>query len=297
MAFLQTNEMFKRELSHKQHRLTNEELVGVKKVVYEILCDVVAVCKEKNIPYMLGGGSALGAVRHKGFIPWDDDIDLNIERKYIDRLLDEIEACYGGKYYVEAPLRTPGYLSSWVMVHKRGTVFREYLVKSELECGIKIDIFVIENTYNGFIRRLWHGIRSEAGLFALSCMRMYLWRGEFLELSRGNRKATAVIAVKGTIGRGFAGRSAYWYEKVQKCLMECKDGNSLYVTIPSGRGHFWGELYRRKEFLQFIDMPFEDLVLSVTADYDHYLRNLYGEYQTLPPETRREHHVIYEVRV
>jgi lipopolysaccharide cholinephosphotransferase len=296
MAILQTNELFKRELSHKQHRLTDEELKGVKKVVFEILRDVVEVCDREQIPYMLGGGSALGAVRHKGFIPWDDDIDLNIERKYIDRLLDAVEKSYGDKYYIEAPLRTPGYLSSWVMIHKRGTMFREYLVKSELECGIKIDIFVIENTYNNRIRRFWHGMRSEAGLFLLSCCRMYLWRGEFLELAKGNKKAGAVIRIKGIIGKCFVRHLDYWYKRVQKCLMECEDEDSRYVTIPSGRGHFWGELYERKTFLQWVDMQFEDLQLPVSADYDAYLRRLYGDYSKLPPESAREHHVIYEVR-
>jgi lipopolysaccharide cholinephosphotransferase len=88
----------------------------------------------------------------------------------------------------------------------------------------------------------------------------------------------------------------YWYKKVQKCLMECRDENSRYVTIPSGRGHFWGELYEREPFLQLVDMQFEDLQLSVSADYDNYLRRLYGDYQKLPPESAREHHVIYEVR-
>jgi lipopolysaccharide cholinephosphotransferase len=90
MAILQTNELFKRELSNKQHRLTDEELAGVKKVVYEILCDVIEVCRREQIPYLLAGGTALGAVRHKGFIPWDDDIDLLMEQKYIDRLLDAV---------------------------------------------------------------------------------------------------------------------------------------------------------------------------------------------------------------
>jgi lipopolysaccharide cholinephosphotransferase len=297
MAILQTNEMFKRELSHRQHRLTDEELAGVKHVVYEILCDVLSICRERQIPYMLGGGSALGAVRHQGFIPWDDDIDLNIERKYIDELLDAVEERFGEKYYIEAPLRTPGYLSSWVMIHKRGTVFREYLVKSELECGIKIDIFVIENTYNSPVRRLWHGICSEAGLFALSCCRMYLWREEFQELAKGNKKASAVITVKGLIGKCFAGHTAYWYDKVERCLMKCRDDHSTYVTIPSGRGHFWGELYRRESFLRYVELPFEDLTVSVSADYDNYLHNLYGDYRTLPPESAREHHVIYEVRL
>ena len=112
MAVLQTNELLKENLSRKNglHRLTDEETEAIKKVVLEAALDVIALCDENGIPYMLGGGSALGAVRHGGFIPWDDDIDLNIPRKYIPQLIDAIENRYPDKYYIEAPLFTEGYL-------------------------------------------------------------------------------------------------------------------------------------------------------------------------------------------
>ena len=81
MAVLQTNELLKENLSRKTglHRLTDEETEAIKNVVLEAALDVIALCDENGIPYMLGGGSALGAVRHGGFIPWDDDIDLAFE--------------------------------------------------------------------------------------------------------------------------------------------------------------------------------------------------------------------------
>ena len=159
MAVLQTNEIIKERLSRKEgmRRLSSDETEAIKRIVLETTLDVVEICTELDIPYMLGGGSALGAVRHQGFIPWDDDIDLNIPREYIDSLLDEVERRYPDKYYVEAPLRTPGYLSSFIQIHRRGTVFQEYLVQKEENCGVKIDIFVIENTYNNPIRRKWNG--------------------------------------------------------------------------------------------------------------------------------------------
>ncbi len=296
MAALETNELFKRELSKKKHQLTSEELERVKQVTFEILCDVIEVCERKQIPYMLGGGTALGAVRHQGFIPWDDDIDINVQRRYIDPLLDAIEKTYGDKYYIEAPVRTPGYLSSFIQIHKNGTVFQEYLVQDMKHCGIKIDIFPIENTYSEKILRTIHGLRCEAGLFALSCYRMYAWKNEFMELTADNAKARQMVRIKGGIGMLFAPAHKWWYNRVQRCLSSCRKEQSKFVVIPSGRRHFFGEVYQRNEYLKTISMPFEGKVFQVSKDYDRYLRGLYGDYRKLPPEEQREHHVIYQLR-
>ncbi|MCD7709043.1 MAG: LicD family protein [Clostridiales bacterium] len=298
MAF-DTNEILKGRLSRNGglHHLTQEETERIKAVVLEAALDVAALCDELGIPYMLGGGSALGAVRHRGFIPWDDDMDLNIPRAHIDMLLDAIGERFPEKYYVEAPLRTPGYLSSFIQVHRRGTVFQEYLAQDISQCGIKLDIFVIENTYDNKLRRAWHGICAEAGLFALSCYRMFSWRGDFLELASEDRRARLLIKAKGIIGAVFAVAPNRLYKSVQHCLMRCRDDGSKYVTVPSGRKHFFGEMYERGSFLKLQKMPFEGHELSVTADYDAYLTNLYGEYMKIPPEEEREHHAIRMLRL
>lgn len=296
MAALETNELFKRELSKTKHQLTQEELENVKRITFEILCDVVAVCENEHIPYMLGGGTALGAIRHQGFIPWDDDVDINVQRQYIDPLLDAIGKKYGDKYYIEAPFRTPGYLSSFVQIHRNGTVFQEYLVQDINHCGIKIDIFPIENTYSGKVMRTVHGLRCEAGLLLLSCYRMYAWRDEFIKLTEGNRAARRMVRLKGMIGMLFAPVHDWWYNRVQQCLSSCKDENSEYVVIPSGRKHFFGEIYYRKEYLETVAVIFENKRFQVSKDYDYYLKRLYGDYMALPPEDKREHHVIYQLK-
>lgn len=299
MAGLQTNEILKERLSRRTgiHRLTDRETEAVKRIVLETTLDVVKLCEELSVPYMLGGGSALGAVRHGGFIPWDDDIDLNIPRAHIDRLLDEVERRYPDKYYVEAPLRTPGYLSSFIQIHLRGTVFREYLVQRRQECGIKIDIFVIENTYDNPFRRRWHGIRSELGLFLLSCYRMFAWREEFMALASEDAEARRTMRVKQWIGAPFALAPQRLYRRVQRCLSGCRDDSSRFVTIPSGRKHFFGELYERAFLMQTEKMPFEGHAFAVTRDYERYLTRLYGDYRTIPPKEKREHHVIYELKL
>ena len=299
MAVLQTNELLKENLSRKSglHRLTDEETGAIKKVVLEAALDVIALCDENGIPYMLGGGSALGAVRHGGFIPWDDDIDLNIPRKYIPQLIKAIENRYPDKYYIEAPLYTDGYLSSFIQVHRKHTVFQEYRIQKKENCGIKLDIFVIENTYNNTVRRNWQGICVQAGLFFLSCYRMYAWRDEFKKLAEGNRKAGCIMFVKRCIGRVFALNPKGLYRSVQKKMAQCSDENSKYITIPSGRNHFFGELYRRDDFMKTHRVAFEGHMLCVTDDYENYLTRLYGNYMEIPPEEKREHHVLYDLKL
>lgn len=299
MAVLQTNELLKESLSRKNglHRLTDTETDEIKKVVLEAALDIITICDENEILYMLGGGSALGAVRHKGFIPWDDDIDLNIQRKDIPRLIEAIESRYPDKYYIEAPLYTDGYLSSFIQVHRKNTVFQEYLHQDKTKCGIKIDIFIIENTYNNMLRRVWHGLCVQAGLFFLSCYRMFAWRDEFKKLAEGNRKAGCVMFVKRCIGSIFAVNPKALYCSVQKKMAQCTDDESGYVTIPSGRKHFFGELYKRKTYLTLQKMEFEGHMLCVTDDYKNYLTNLYGNYMEIPPEDKREHHVLYDLKL
>ncbi|MCR5784396.1 MAG: LicD family protein [Eubacterium sp.] len=296
MNFMTTHDMFKKDLSSNMHTLTDEESEELKKVILEITKDITSLCEKHNIPYMLGGGTALGAVRHKGFIPWDDDVDLNVPRPYIKKLLACIKEEFQGKYYVEAPVYTKGYLSSFIQIHKNGTVFKEYKEQDENHCGIKTDIFVIENTYNNKFLRTLHGLRSEAGLFLLSCYRMHKWREGYRELAGGNKKAERIIKIKGLIGAFVSFLPDGGYKRVQKILSECKDNTSEYVVIPSGRKHFFGELYKREAFLKTKKMPFEDTYLSVSCDYDNYLKKLYGDYMKLPSVEEREHHVLYKIK-
>ncbi|MCR5272436.1 MAG: LicD family protein [Lachnospiraceae bacterium] len=292
MSFFETYISMKKSSSKKLHVISDDELCELQKISLDIAKDIIGICNEEGIPYMLGGGSALGAVRHNGFIPWDDDLDMNVPREHIDKLTKAISAKYKDKYYIEIPGKTKDYWSSFIQIHKKGTIYKEYNWQKDEHAGIKIDIFPIENTYDGLLKRVFHGIRVEAGLLAVSCYRFYLWKDDYEEIASGSKKMKFAVMVKSTIGRLISRDASKIYKRLQDTMSEYKNTGSRYVTMPTGRRHFFGELYTRRTFMQLRQVDFEGEKFTVTGDYDNYLTRLYGDYMSLPQKQNRERHMV-----
>lgn len=295
---LETFNIFKQELSKNKdlHVMTDDEITKMKDVLLQIATDVAKVCDENDIPYTLSGGTALGAVRHKGFIPWDDDLDINMESRYIKRFCDLFTERYADKYAISVPGESKGYYSTFYQIHKKGTLCREDKHTPDELCGIKVDIFPFYNTFDSFYMRAFHGLLSDAGSFLMSCMRMHLFKDEYIELAGDNPKAQKIIALKAAIGT----IPALFKDKMATVVLEwfdiCHDEESKYLTCPAGRAHFAGELRKREGFTKTKKAPFEGKSFRLPQDVKVYLTQLYGkDYMTLPPEEKREKHVVYEL--
>ena len=246
---LSTLEVFKHIQPEGAVVLTDEQLLDLQKTLNGILRDIVSVCAKHHLRYFLGGGSALGAIRHHGFIPWDDDIDINMPREDHDRFVQVFRQEFGTKYWVHTPEETAGYGLLLSRVLLKGTSVRTREDFHNPECGAFIDIFVIENTT----------FRTKIVLGALL---------SFASLDTWIRW------------------SDRWYSR-------CHDGSSRYVTIPAGRGHFYGELYRREDICEGIPVQYDDMKVFVSKGYDLYLKRLYGDYRKIPEEADREKHVFF----
>ncbi len=84
-----------------------------------------------------------------------------------------------------------------------------------------------------------------------------------------------------------------WIRWSDRWYSRCHDGSSRYVTIPAGRGHFYGELYRREDICEGIPVQYDDMKVFVSKGYDLYLKRLYGDYRKIPEEADREKHVFF----
>ena len=152
--------------------LDDAQLKKLQKVLFGILLDIISVCQKHNIRYYLSGGTALGAVRHQGFIPWDDDVDLIMERSEYERFLSVAKDELSDKYEIQHPTTVENYWSPFIKVRqlKGDFTFRQSHISHLTENnGPYIDIFPMEFVpekmnfkikKTGFLIRFYRGMLS-----------------------------------------------------------------------------------------------------------------------------------------
>ena len=276
--------------------LDDELLHRYQKAILKIAEDIVSVCEQEKITWHLTGGTALGAVRHHGFIPWDDDIDLDILGNDFDRFVNAFRKKFGDKYWIHT-CDTPNYGMVTYRVRLKGSIFRAREDLENDEAGFYVDINRIENTFNNPLLRYIHGIFCMGMGFFLSCRNFFKNRKLMVKLSEANPDLRTVFLFKIVIGALLSFRSVTdWTILTQDCYALCKNNQSFYVSVPAGRKHYFGELYRRRDFVETAPMEFEGHIWKVPKEYDAYLNHMYGDYMKIPKESDRERHILLELK-
>ena len=119
-----------------------DDLLKVQKIELEILMEVIRICEKNGIEYFVLGGTLLGAIRHKGFIPWDDDIDIGMTRENYNKFLTLANKELGEEYFLQNFNTEPNTPFYFTKVRKKGTVFVENYCKDlDINHGLFLDIF------------------------------------------------------------------------------------------------------------------------------------------------------------
>lgn len=277
-------------------KLEGKLLKKYQNVLLGIARDIIEVCEEENIVYTLSGGSCLGAVRHDGFIPWDDDIDINILADDLKKFVINMREKYGHKYWIGTP-NDDNYESLIPTVKMKGTVSRGFDNANEENCGICVDIFPMVNTYDNKLLRNLHGFFCMVSGFLLSCRKFYSNRKALKAVIKDDNELIKAYRVKVSIGFALSFLSVKrWVNITNACYMSCKKHNSKYISIPAGRKHFFGEIYLREGMVKTVPHYFEQYQWRIPKDFDHYLKKLYGDYMKIPPEEKQETHIRLELR-
>ena len=254
----------------------------------DILKQVVDVCNKYGLRYYLLGGTFLGAVRHKGFIPWDDDIDIGMPRADFERFCEiaptELKKPYGFVSFKKNPEHI--YYHPKVYNYNSRVVNRSGMTEKETYAWI--DIFPLDGMPGNIVLRKLYG-------FYLLFLRLLFVYSQFDKYVAVNLKdriwyERIFVAIGKVIKFDKILNTRKIMEKIDCTMKKRNYETSSYV------GNFMGaykmkEVFPKKYYEESVEYPFEDLLCPAPKNYDAVLRQMYGEYMTPPRhDVRNKHH-------
>lgn len=287
------------ELSHKTHylrELSQEESNALKKAILDIYKDVAALCDKYNLTYMMSGGTCLGAVRHKGFIPWDDDLDIMMPREDYDALILLLEAGeLGQKYEFTYPNAHKDANTIFLKIFRKNSKDIEiHNVSTPFPKGIYLDVFALDSVPKSQIAQKIKGFFANVIQF-ISIARLYKQYPskqlkEYMMMDSELKKRYYIKIFLGTVFSFLShAKWIYWFDRFVSCSKEHRQWG-----IPTGRKYYCGEIFDKDVYVPVTKGVFEGLEVNLPHDTDKYLRNLYKNYMELPPVDKRERHFICE---
>ncbi len=271
--------------------MDNATLRKVQLCQLEIAKEFRRVCTALGLRYFLDSGTLLGAVRHKGFIPWDDDLDVGMLRNDYERFLREAPAVLSAAFSLQTWKSDEHYGLAFAKLRMKHTVYIENAAQfSDAENGIYIDIFPYDSYPAAAAERRWQGMRYIVYRRAMLVKSGYTpW-----VMSTGIKRLMKRIAyVPFEFFSVFFSRQ----QLINSYERACTRFNSVrtgYVYEQAGASKYGKWVIPDRCFIEFCELPFEGELFMCPKDYDTYLTAAYGDYMTLPPEDKRvnRHQII-----
>ncbi|MDE5619205.1 MAG: LicD family protein [Ruminococcus sp.] len=275
------------------YELSDNDLKKLHTLYTEILDDLSRVCNKYSVNWTLSGGSILGAVRHGGFIPWDDDIDIFMTRANFEKFRKIFRKELSDKYNLLLPGEN-GNLMVFPRIEKKETVVKSIQSVDNDEHGLLLDIFILENTYDNKILRYIHGIECTVLLFIDSVCRTNACKSNLLKYGSNNTELKKAVKKRAALGKLFSFvKLEKWLKITDKVFSKVKSDKTSFVVAPGGAKHFFGEIYKRDKMEKSVRVKFENTKANIPANYDYYLKIRYGsDYMTPPSAKAQEKHVF-----
>ena len=241
-----------------------KEVREIQKVSYDILLEIDRICKKHDIGYMLVAGTALGAVRHQGFIPWDDDLDIGMTQSDFDRFIVALKEDLSDDFYFHCFETDKKYnvVIPQMKVRKKNTYIKEvnFLLKNKCDGdGLFADVFV----YDHVSEKEWVN----------NFFRCYMYPYAYLLMLLDNLGLNPVLLKKGFVN------SAKWFANMNK-NSKMWGYSMTWVFSPLSRQH----VYKEEDLFPYIEMPFEQGLFPLPHNTDAFLKIEIGEgYMTPPP--------------
>ena len=251
----------------------------MKKVQLELMKRLDKICKDNNLRYSLTDGSLLGAVRHQGFIPWDDDIDIIMPRKDYDKLKDLIlNNDYKDVKFMNFSTQKDCHYCIG-KVYDPNTILEERDIYRVTNFGVNIDVFPLDGLPSDPKLILKHMKKVER----LRNLRRYAIH---TKLSKMNKVISFLYKICSIPIKIYGYRRIN--KKTDKLMRKYDYDSSEYVTSLYSDVSCFKHKYFKKDFFDKMHYSkFEDTEFSILDNYDKYLTDMYGNYMQFPPEDKR----------
>lgn len=266
------------------YNLSETELRELQMIEVEMLVEVDRICKKCGIKYCISAGTLLGAIRHKGFIPWDDDADVAFLRPEYEKFRRACETELDHeRFYFQDYRNTKGYRWGYGKLRRRHTKFvRLRQEHMPYEQGVFIDIMPYDNVPDNIFARKIHD-------FHCFLYRKCFWAPLGKQQERGIKKVAYILLDKVPDEKLYASYNKF----IKRCdRNETKRIRILAFPVPGKESG-----YLRSCFNELVPMEFEGIELMGMKDYNTYLNYKYGDYMELPPIEKRKVHPVSKLRL
>jgi lipopolysaccharide cholinephosphotransferase len=248
-----------------------------------ILKHIDSFCAENGIKYFLSGGTMLGAVRHHGYIPWDDDIDIMMLRKDYDHFIKIYSEQNNESYGLRSNIIDSNFPFTFSKIEDKRTLLKEN-TEEKVVIGVNIDVFPIDTVPEDIklqkkMYKKFERLRNFLLLKTISTRKgRFFMKNILLVFSH------IILKVVST---------SFLIKKIEENAIKYKMESSKYCGVV-----VWGygikEINLLSNWRETVMMKFEDMNAPVPIGYDNYLTSLYGDYMQLPPEEKRITHHSFE---
>ena len=264
-------------------------LQEMQKIELDILKYLKDICEKHRLNYFLFGGTLLGAVRHQGFIPWDDDVDVVMPREDYNRLVDVLRRKDHPYYRLVSIETCPKFTAPLSkIIDTRTKLIQHYGFVEKVELGVYIDIFILDGAaddYDIAIKRYHNSFQIYKR-----------WMRADTKLFRpGQSKIYGILRLIRNLPYKIHGIT-YYLNKMTSYNGQYSFYNTDYVSVFNcGLENPYISVFKREVFDEGSQLQFEGEYFCVPKDYDTFLKASYGNYMELPPESKRKSHHKYTV--
>ena len=258
---------------------TEEQLSKLHSILIMMMNEVKRICDKNNIKYFCMYGTLLGAVRHKGFIPWDDDFDIAMLRPDYEKFMKVAERDLSENMFIENYNSCKGYGHVFAKVMLKGTIWEEGFTEF-VDCykNVYIDVFPLDITTNNLLKRRIQFFENMliTKYLLLNCHYKFTKKG-IKKVLYNIGYFTAGLIKKETLIKVWE-RNAFKYSK-------CKNGT--YVNFSGVNWSLMKADFFEEELAEMVEVPFEDSRFVIPKGYDSILKKCYGNYMELPPKEQQ----------